>query len=370
MNPPVNVARLWLERFRAIDGLDLDLGPGLTVFVGANAQGKTTLLEAVSWVATGRSLRGVPDHVLIQAGWDQAIVRAEVRAGDRVQLFEAELNRSGRNRMRLNATAVTRRRDLLDLVRVSVFAPDDLDLVKAGPSHRRDFLDDLLGSLAARYDVARADYERVVRHRNALLRAGVRRDDEATLDVFDEQLVVAGTELLRGRLKLIDQLRPQIVAAYHRLAGEAIDIGCSYSCEWTEATLDDRPEALASELRTAITNRRSRELERRVTLVGPHRDDVALRVHDLDARTHASQGEQRTLALALRLAGHEVVTAITGVAPVLLLDDVFSELDDERAHALVANLPSAQTLLTSAGHVPDSVRSDRTLRVVGGKVIE
>jgi DNA replication and repair protein RecF len=369
VNPAVSVSRLWLERFRGIDALDLELGPGLTVFVGSNAQGKTTLLEAVSWVARRRSLRGVADHVLIQAGWDQAIVRAEVLAGERVQLFEAELNRAGRNRIRLNSTAVARRRDLFDLVRVSVFAPDDLDLVKAGPSHRRDYLDELLGSLAARYDAARADYERVVKHRNALLRAGVRRDDEATLEIFDEQLVVAGTELLRGRLKLLDQLRPQVAATYLRLAGCDMAVACDYSCEWTDAPLDEDATTLAAALREAITRRRSRELDRRMTLVGPHRDDITLSLDGHEARTTASQGEQRTLALALRLAGHEVVTAITGVAPVLLLDDVFSELDDDRAHALVANLPVSQTLLTSTGHLPHSVRSDRTFRVVAGKVV-
>jgi DNA replication and repair protein RecF len=369
---PVTVARLWLDRFRAIDALDLELGPGLTVFVGSNAQGKTTLLEAVSWIARNKSFRGVPDNVLVQTGWDHAIVRAQVRSGARDQLFESEIRAHGRNRVQLNGSAVTRRRDLHDLLRVSVFSPDDLELVKAGPAHRREYLDDLLVALAARYDVARADYEKILKHRNALLRAGIRdTTDRTTLDVFDDQLVTAGAELIRGRLKLLEQLAGEIERAYRSLAFDDTHIACTYCCDWSDDPLvDASPEVIARAMRDGMERAHRKELERRVTLIGPHRDELLLSVNDLDARLYASQGEQRTLALALRLAGHRVVTALTASTPVLLLDDVFSELDDQRSAALVANLPTGQTLLTSAGTVPESVTAERTLRVVNGKVIE
>ncbi len=371
MEGATHIARLWLDRFRAIDSADLDLSPGLTVFAGANAQGKTSLLEAVGWIERGRSFRGVPDLVLVQSGHAQAIVRAEVVTETRTQLFEAELNAQGRNRVQLNKSAVTRRRDVHDLVRVSVFAPDDLDLVKGGPITRREYLDDLLAAVALRYDVARSDYERILRHRNALLRAGVRDGtDRATLDVFDEQLVVAGSEVLRGRLRLLAQLDDRIRVGYHALAGSTIAVTATYRAEWHDGDLEgDDLEGLQQALRSALERTRGRELDRRVTLVGPHRDEVVLLVGNLDARTHASQGEQRTLALAMRLAGHHLVAALTGVVPVLLLDDVFSELDDQRAGALVENLPPGQTLLTTAGTLPAAVHPDRTATVVAGKVL-
>jgi DNA replication and repair protein RecF len=365
------VARLWLEHFRAIETADVELGTGLTVFVGANAQGKTSLLESIGWIARGRSFRGVTDQVLVGRHHDSAIVRADVVEGARRQRFEAEIRSSGRNRVMLNGSTVNRRRDLEAFLRVSVFAPDDLDLVKSGPSARRDYLDDLLASLARRYDVARGDFDRIVKHRNALLRSGVRdATDRATLEVFDEQLVVAGSEVVRGRLRLVEQLRPRVRSAYHELAGIASSIGMDYRSEWHQGSIhsDDLGE-LQTALRDAIARMARKEAERRVTLVGPHRDELELQVADLDARTHASQGEQRTLALALRLAGHRLVTEVTGCTPVLLLDDVFSELDDQRAMALVERLPPGQTLLTTAGSLPAGMVVEQLLRVEAGKVL-
>ncbi len=367
----VTVARLWLTDFRAVETLDLTLSGGLTVFVGANAQGKTTLLEAVAWVARARSFRGVPDAALVRAGQEQSVLRAEVRHDEREQLFEAEIRATGRNRVQLNHTAIARTRDLHGLLRVSVFAPDDLQLVKGGPAHRRDYLDELLSALARRYDAAAADFERVLRQRNALLRRGLRHvTDRATLEVFDDQLVAAASEVVRGRMKLLDRLAPTIERAYQILGGPAVEIGANYRAEWSSDPVDESAATIEELLVSALATARDRELERGVTLVGPHRDELQLRINGLDARTHASQGEQRTLALALRLAGHEVVAGITGTRPVLLLDDVFSELDPARAEALVASLPACQTLLTTAGAIPASVRPDRTLRVDRAQVLE
>lgn len=340
--------------------------------LGANGQGKTTLLEAVGWVATTQSFRGVPDAALVRNGCDVAIVRAEFERDGREQRLEAEIRVTGRNRILLNRRPLARRRDLADSLRVTVFSPDDLELVKGGPAERRRYLDDLLGSSAPRYDAARADYERVLRQRNALLKGGLRGpDDESTLEVFDEQMARAGGELVRGRLRLAHKLRAPLVEAYRDLARSDVAVDARYEAEWAEAVLDvEHAEQVEDWLRAALAARRREELTRATTLVGPHRDEWRLRVAGLDARTHASQGEQRTLALALRLAGHRVMGAVIGEDPVLLLDDVFSELDANRAAALVECLPPGQTLLTTAGVVPEGVHPQRLLRVEDGRLVE
>ncbi len=364
------LAGLWLTDFRCYEEATLRFPPGVTVICGANAQGKTSLLEAVGWAATGRSFRGVPDSALVRAGHDTAILRAEVVDGARVQLLEAEIRASGRNRLQLNRNAVQRTRDLLGLMRVTVFAPDDLQLVKGGPAGRRDYLDDLLVGLSPRYEAARADYERVLKQRNALLRRGLRGEDAiGTLDVFDLQLAAAGAELARGRLKLLARLVPAVGEAYTELAGARTPITTSYEAEWT-STPGEPDGDLEGALHDAFASHRKAEIDRGVTLVGPHRDEWRLFVGGMESRTHASQGEQRTLALALRLGGHRLCTELTDTAPVLLLDDVFSELDDQRAVALVAHLDAGQTLVTTAGSVPRRISADRMLRVDAGRVEE
>jgi DNA replication and repair protein RecF len=364
----VYLAGLWLTDFRCYEEATLRFPPGVTVICGANAQGKTSLLEAVGWAATGKSFRGVPDSALVRAGHDTAILRAEVVDDARVQLLEAEIRASGRNRVQLNRNSVQRSRDLLGLMRVTVFAPDDLQLVKGGPSGRRDYLDDLLVALSPRYEAARSDYERVLKQRNALLRGGLRGEDAiGTLDVFDLQLAGAGAELARGRIRMLERLVPAVADAYAELAGHRTPITTTYEAEWATAGLD---ADLDQQLLDAFVGHRRSEVDRGVTLVGPHRDEWRLLVGGMESRTHASQGEQRTLALALRLGGHRLCGELTGSSPVLLLDDVFSELDDRRAVALVEHLDSGQTLVTTAGAVPRGISADRLLRVDAGQVIE
>lgn len=367
----MRLRRLWLADFRCYEAVDLSFHPGCTVITGANGQGKTSLLEAIGWIATGRSFRGVPDAALVRAGNAEAFVRAEVVCAERTTLVEAAIRVAGRNRILVNKQVLGRRRELVDSLRVTVFSPDDLELVKGGPARRRDYLDDLLEAGAPRYSVARSDFDRVLRQRNALLRAGVRDvNDRATLEVLDDRLVVPAGELLRGRLRLAARLAPEIETAYRALAGDARGLATRYEAEWCDEPLDaERVEDVDRLLRDGLGAQRRRELERGVTLVGPHRDDWRLLLRDLDARHHASQGEQRTLALALRLAGHRVIADLAGTEPVLLLDDVFSELDEQRAAALVANLPSSQTLLTTASTVPEGVRADALLRVAGGGIM-
>jgi DNA replication and repair protein RecF len=366
------VARLWLQDFRCFREADLTLGSGLTVLRGANGQGKTSVLEAVGWVARARSFRRVADAQLVRAGTEQAIVRAEVVTGERTQLFEAEIRAAGRNRIRCNKQAVNRTRELFGLLRVTVFAPDDLELVKGPPAERRAYLDDLLVMLGARYDAARTDYERVLRQRNALLRGGVRDDaSRATLEVFDDQLARAGTELVRGRLRLVERAAPLIASAYAELSDDHRTVGARYEAEWNDEPLTgDDGAAIDAALRGALQRRRRAEIERGATLVGPHRDELRLAIGNLEARTQGSQGEQRTLALALRLAGHQAVTEVTGTTPVLALDDVFSELDAARAAALVRNLPAGQTLLTTAGVLPEDVHPEARMTVAAGRIEE
>ncbi len=362
------LAGLWLTDFRCYAEAELRLPPGVTVICGANAQGKTSLLEAVGWAATGKSFRGVGDSALVRMGAEAAILRAEVVDGARVQLLEAEIRASGRNRVQLNRHPLQRTRDLLGLMRVTVFAPDDLQLVKGGPAGRRDYLDDLLVAISPRYEAARADYERVLKQRNALLRGGLRGEDAVgTLDVFDLQLAGAGAELARGRVKMLDRLVPAVAEAYGELAGARTPVSAAYEAEWATAGLETDLDAA---LLDAFRARRKAEVERGVTLVGPHRDEWRLLIGGLESRTHASQGEQRTLALALRLGGHRLCGQLTGGTPLLLLDDVFSELDEQRAVALVAHLDAGQTLVTTAGVVPQGISADRTLRVDEGRIEE
>jgi len=370
----LHLASLWLTDFRCYETAELRFPPGVTVVCGANAQGKTSLLEAVGWAATGKSFRGVPDAALVRTGCTTAILRAEVVDGERNQLLEAEIKAQGRNRVQLNRHPLQRVRDLLGLMRITVFAPDDLQLVKGGPSGRRDYLDDLLVGISPRYDAARSDYERVLKQRNALLKGGARGGDgPSTLDVFDLQLAAAGAELVRGRRKLLTRLVPEMSRAYEQLAG-ADPLGSSglvtaaYEAEWIPAGTDD--DDLGAVLLGALTDRRRNELDRGVTLVGPHRDEWHLLIGGLESRTHASQGEQRSLALAMRLGGHRLTTELTGTAPVLLLDDVFSELDERRAVALVEHLDRGQTLVSTAGAVPHGIVPDTTLRVAAGMVSE
>lgn len=354
--------RLWLTDFRNYEHAEIDLAPGLTAVVGDNGQGKSNLLEAIGYLATLSSFRGAPTEALVRSGSDRAIVRAEGERDGRELLLEAEIVVSGRSRILVNRQRLVRNRDLLGALRVTVFAPDDLTLVKGGPGERRRYLDDALVSLRPKNDVLRMDYERIVRQRNALLKqAGGRLtpEIETTLDVWNSKMVECGEALAGERLRLLDALRPHLSTAYTQVAGAPAEIGATYVAPWREHGLAASLEAL-----------RKDELRRGVSLVGPHRDDVELSIGGLPARTHASQGEQRSLALALRLAAHAVVAGSTGSPPLLLLDDVFSELDPHRSDALLQALPPGQTVLTTASSLPRGARPERVLHVRDGVVAD
>ncbi len=343
------------------------------MFHGANGQGKTSLLEAAGWASVARSLRHTPDSAVVRNGCDVAIVREEIVQGERRVTFEAEIRASGRNRMLVNRQALQRNRDLFGVLRSTVFAPDDLALVKGSPQHRRALLDELLAGLSPRYVAALADFDRVLRQRNALLRTASRQSGvREMLAAFDEQLVVAATEIVRGRLRLVDAIAAPLLRATRQLSGsDTTSVSVEYRSDWSDTPLTvDNIEDVDAWLRDALERLRQQELDRAVTLVGPHRDDMAIELNGLDARVQASQGEQRTLALALRLAGHEVTSTLTGVVPVLLLDDVFSELDAARAEALLTVLPDGQTLLTTAGVLPSGIAVEAVFHVASGRVVE
>jgi DNA replication and repair protein RecF len=354
----MRVNRLWLTNFRNYETAELEPDPdGLTVIVGANGEGKTNLLEAISYLATLSSFRGAPGEALVRAGCPSAVVRAEAERDQRALLIEAELNVAGRDRVQVNRQPLRRARDLLGALRVSVFAPDDLSLVKAGPGERRRYLDDALVALHPKHDALQRDVDRVLRQRNTLLRQSSGRatpEISSTLDVWDAKLASAGAELVAARQALVARLEPEVGKAYDQVAHTAADVSMAYRCSWS------------GDLTEALERSRVDDLRRGVSLVGPHRDELALGIGGLPGRTHASQGEQRSLALAMRLAVHRTIGEEVGEPPVLLLDDVFSELDPERSEALLAHLPDGQALLTTAGVVPEAARPGRTVRVSGG----
>jgi DNA replication and repair protein RecF len=355
------VSRLELADFRNYATTAFDLTAGVTAVVGDNGQGKTNLAEALAYLATLESFRGAPADVMIRVGCDVAVVRATVRHDDgRELLVEAEISRSGRNRVQVNRQRLGRARDLLGVVRVTVFSPDDLELVKGGPADRRRFLDDTLVALAAKYDGLRLELDRILRQRNVLLKqAGGRLDESATLtlDVWDDKLAEAGDQLGRARAHLVERLSPLVAAAYEELAGRPTPVTLRYEPAW-------RSGGLAA----ALAHARPDDVRRGVSTVGPHRDEVELVVNDLPARTHASQGEQRTVALALRLAAHRLVAERVDSAPVLVLDDVLSELDPTRARSLLEHLPPGQVVITTASALPEAAHPDRVLRIQAGSV--
>ncbi|MBU6330049.1 MAG: DNA replication and repair protein RecF [Acidobacteria bacterium] len=356
----MHLQRLWLSDFRSYTTAELTFAPGLTALLGANGQGKTNIMEAVAYLATLSSFRGAPNEALVRRGAAGAVLRAEAEREGRALLIEAEITPSGRGRVQINRHRLARTRDLLGALRVSVFSPDDLELVKGGPAERRRYLDETLVARRPAADVLRTDLDRILRQRNALLKqAGGRLTPEidATLAVWDAKLVEVGEALAEARAALIEDLAPSLAGAYDDVAGRPAHVLATYEAPW-------RATGLAAALEAA----RRDELRRGTSLVGPHRDDLLLTIDDLPSRTHASQGEQRSLALALRLAAHRVVTESTGTPPILLLDDVFSELDPDRSWALLTHLPLGQTLLSSATGLPPGTTPEQIYRIEDGSL--
>jgi len=368
----VHLTRLALTDFRSYPSADVALGPGVTIFSGPNGEGKTNLVEAVGYVATLASHRAAHDAPLIRQGAERAIIRASVHDATRDALVEIELNPGRANRVRLNRAPLTRPREILGVLSTVLFAPEDLALVKGDPGERRRFLDDLLVAMAPRYAAVRADYDRVLRQRTALLKSagpkggpkGNRQSREAvmsTLDVWDAHLARAGAELLVAREHLVAAVRPHVERAYTAVAGDRGPASIEYrrSFEPPQATASEgashveRVKAAEDALRAALAEVRDSELDRGVCLAGPHRDELELAVRGLPARGYASHGESWSLALALRLASFDLLRA-GREDPVLILDDVFAELDTGRRDRLAALVAEAEQVLVTAA-VPADV---------------
>ncbi len=366
----MHLTRLALTDFRSYRSADVTLEPGVTIFGGPNGEGKTNLVEAVGYVATLASHRCAHDAPLIRHGAAQAIIRAQVRAQARDSLVEIELNPGRANRVRLNRAPLPRPREALGTLRTVLFAPEDLALVKGDPGERRRFLDDLLVAMAPRYAAVRADYDRVLRQRTALLksagpkagkRAGSSREAVmTTLDVWDAHLARAGAELLVAREHLVASLRPHVERAYAAVSGDdrgAAAIGYKRSFEGGPppdgAPFRERLRAADTALRSALAGVRDSELDRGLCLAGPHRDELEISVRGLPARGYASHGESWSAALSLRLASFALLRA-AGDDPVLILDDVFAELDEGRRTRLASLVADAEQVLITAA-VPGDV---------------
>ena len=371
------LTRLALTDFRSYTDVDVPLKPGVTIFSGPNGEGKTNLVEAVGYAATLASHRAAQDAPLIRKGAEQAIIRTAISTSTNDALVEIELNTGRANRVRLNRTPLARPREVLGVLRTVLFAPEDLALVKGDPGERRRFLDDLLVAMAPRYAAVRGDYDRVLRQRTALLKSagpkggpkGNRQSREAvmaTLDVWDAHLARSGAELLVAREHLVTALRPYAERAYAAVAGDgrgpaALEYRRSFDSQATgdadqadaAASHGERVRAAAQSLLAALLEVRASELDRGVCLAGPHRDELELSVRDLPARGYASHGESWSLALALRLASFDLLRA-GREDPVLILDDVFAELDTGRRDRLAALVATAEQVLVTAA-VPEDI---------------
>ncbi|OON79281.1 DNA replication/repair protein RecF [Streptomyces tsukubensis] len=365
----MHVTHLSLADFRSYARVEVPLDPGVTAFVGPNGQGKTNLVEAVGYLASLGSHRVSSDAPLVRMGAERAIIRAAVTQGERSQLVELELNPGRANRARINRSSQVKPRDVLGIVRTVLFAPEDLALVKGDPGERRRFLDELITARSPRMAGVRSDYDRVLRQRNTLLKSaalarrhGGRTMDLSTLDVWDQHLARVGAELLARRLDLIAALQPLTDKAYEQLAPGGGPVLLEYRpSTGTEGEPAHTREEFHERLMTALAESRKQEIERGVTLVGPHRDELMLKLGDMPAKGYASHGESWSYALALRLASYDLLRA-EGNEPVLVLDDVFAELDSRRRTRLAELVaPGEQVLVTAAvdDDVPDVLKGTR-----------
>lgn len=379
------VEHLSLVDFRNYAAAELELSPGANVFVGRNGQGKTNLAEAIGYFATLGSHRVSQDAPMVRDGADAAFVRARLAHGDRRVQLEAQLNRSGSNKARVNGSPV-RTAELPRYAQVVLFAPEDLQIVRGDPSSRRRFADQLLIQRAPRLAGVLGDYDRVLKQRNALLKSararGVKGEGLSTLDVWDDKLVALGTDVIRARLRLAHELSGPVAAAYTAIAGadHRPQLEWALSVAGADPEEDDAAPAgttdaatIEQQFRAALAAKRTAELDRGLTLVGPHRDDLVLRIRDLPVKGYASHGESWSVALSLRLASAELLRAESSLGdPIVILDDVFAELDADRRARLAGIVADYQQVIVTAAvgeDIPVELRA-RTVRVEAGTLHE
>ncbi|HEY6932698.1 MAG TPA: DNA replication/repair protein RecF [Marmoricola sp.] len=385
----MHVAHLSLHDFRSWPELEVELGPGVTAFVGRNGQGKTNIVEAVDYLSRLSSHRVAADAPLVRQGAERAVVRAAVVRDERRAVLEVEINPGRSNRARVNRSPLPRARDLVGLVRTVVFAPDDLALVKGDPTERRRFADDLLVLRTPRFAGTRADYDRVLKQRNSLLRSaraagGSRSRGSAaagalqTLGVWDAHLARLGGEIMAARIGLVEELNPLLGKAYEAVARGASrdDATLAYRPSFDLAGAEPDPHSLTEALLAELEDRRADELDRGMSLVGPHRDDLLCALGPLPVKGYASHGESWSFALALRLASYDLLRAPGAGSgpvddPILVLDDVFAELDTGRRSQLAELVAGAEQVLVTAAvadDIPDALQGVR-FTVADGRVV-
>lgn len=368
----VYISQLSLTDFRSYAQADVRLSPGINVLIGPNGVGKTNIVEAIGYLANLSSHRVSNDGPLLRFGTERAVIRGAVHRAERVTSLEVEITSGKINKARINRANPVRAREILGIVRTVLFAPEDLSLIKADPSFRRKFLDDLLVSLRPVEGGTKSDYERIVKQRNALLKSvrgksKISSSQEATLMAWDLQLAATGARLMRGRLNVLELLKPYVVAAYADLADGAkiasVQYLSSLSAEGAAPELDPQilsqlsQDELQELILRAVESNRAKEIDRGLTLFGPHRDDLALHLGNTPAKGYASHGETWSFALALRLAAYRVFgddDPRPGSGPILILDDVFAELDATRRDRLAHIVAGAEQVLVTAA-VPEDV---------------
>ena len=382
------VSHLSLTDFRNYESAEVELRSGPNLFVGSNGQGKTNLVESIGYLSTLASHRVSTDQALIRQGSELAIVRARLEHADRQLLVELQLNRSGANRAQVNRVAV-KPRELPRYIASVLFAPEDLALVRGEPAGRRRFLDQLLIQLVPRFAGVQSDYERVLRQRNTLLKsargARVAEGQLSTLELWDERLVALGTEIIVGRQELVDRLRPHVAQAYASIAGDAHRAELAFQLSVAGSRPDEElasdpgsgragtPTEVAEQFRAALTRVRRDELDRGLTLVGPHRDDLLLALNALPARGYASHGESWSFALSLKLASAAVLRADSAVGdPIVILDDVFAELDEDRRAKLASAIGDYEQVLITAAVFDDvpAPLAAHAVHILAGRIVE
>lgn len=356
----------WLElvEFRSYESLRFEPDPGINVLIGRNGAGKTNILEAIGYLSMLKSFRRTPDAALIGTGAERAIIRGGLSDGDSSIDIAVEIPSAGRRQVLVNGKRPNRLSDVATTAPIVAFLPDDLDLVKRGPALRREYLDDLGAQLVPTVGADQKEFEKTLRQRNSLLRQEGRQTDAMTLDVWDVRLAESGGRVLANRLRLLGKLCDRLTGAYRTVGGSDQELLLpTYSASWVDSGevtpgMDPDFEVFASALLTALEQRRGRDMEMRSTSAGPHRDDPSFSLDGRDVRLQASQGEQRSVALSLRIAAYRLLDRRHGRPPVLLLDDVFSELDPDRADGVTELLPRGQVFVTSArdDEVPDMGR--------------
>ena len=338
----MHLSHLSLKNFRSYSELDLPLSKGITVFLGRNGEGKTNIVEAVMYMAFLSSHRTAGDQPLVKLGESSAYTRAKVQHPDREILIELEINADKANRARINQNPVRSQKELFGLVQCIYFSPEDLDLVRGDPSERRRFIDQIVTLRSPRLAGVITDYERAVRQRNALLKT---RSNNSSLESWDQQVAKFGAEIIAARITLLEEFTPLFTKIYANISPEKpASIKYKSSIENPSTVLKENYDSIIQKM----SELRGQELERGLTLVGPHRDDLLLHLGNHLVKGYASHGESWSIALSLKLAAYELLIN-EGSKPILILDDVFSELDEERREQLVSLAKSAeQTIITVA----------------------